>query len=224
MLLDNISASIFIFGRAFKNIRVFSDTCKLTNSELFYYSKDSNEDLSKFYYELYEMVNANYYIDARIEFMISSGWYYTAVYGNLYRLKEFITFKFCHLERSKRICAVFLPQEGFNPMPYFSMQTVTNYIYNRKHFMSVNTSVLPFTSNIDYLFENINYQISAATIFRSYLSSLRLEEAGACRNKYIKHVSTIWKAANDYYKGVYFCICRISRLNIEMSSYLFWHF
>jgi hypothetical protein len=79
--------SLFIFGRAYKNIRVFSDTSKLTNSELLYYSKDSSEDLNKFYYELYELVGANYYIDARVEFMISSGWYYTAVYGNLYRLK-----------------------------------------------------------------------------------------------------------------------------------------
>jgi len=84
--------------------------------------------------------------------IISSGWYYTAVYGNLYRLKEHITFKFCHLEKSKRICAVFLPQEGFNPMPYFSMQIVTNYIYGRKHYMSVNTAMVPFTTNLSNLF------------------------------------------------------------------------
>lgn len=41
MLADNISMSIFVFGRAFKNIRVYSDCCKLTNSELLYYGKDS---------------------------------------------------------------------------------------------------------------------------------------------------------------------------------------
>lgn len=97
MLADNISMSLFVFGRAFKNIRVFSDTCKLTNSELLFYSKNSSEDLNKFYYELFQLSSANYYIDVRIEFMISAGWYYTAVYGNLYRLKEFISFKFCHL-------------------------------------------------------------------------------------------------------------------------------
>lgn len=50
MLLDNISMSLFVFGRSYKNIRVFSDTCKLTNSELFYYSKDNPEELNKFYY------------------------------------------------------------------------------------------------------------------------------------------------------------------------------
>lgn len=202
MLGDNISMSLFIFGRAYKNIRVFSDCCKLTNSEILYYSKDSPEDLNKFYYELYNLVGADYYQDVRVEFMISAGWYYTAVYGNLYRLKEFITFKFCHLERSKRICAVFLPQEGFNPVPYFSIQIVTNYISNRKHYLQVTTAVLPFTTNIETLFENINYQISAVTIFRTFLSSLRLEDIASCKNKYTKQVALIWRAAHDHYKGV----------------------
>ena len=32
MLNDNISMSIFVWGRAYKNIKVFADTCKLTNS------------------------------------------------------------------------------------------------------------------------------------------------------------------------------------------------
>jgi hypothetical protein len=55
---------------------------------------------------------------------------------------------------------------------------------------------MPFTSSLDYLFENINHQITAATIFRTYLSTLRLEEITSCRTKYVKHVATIWKAAN----------------------------
>jgi hypothetical protein len=55
MLTDNISMAMFFFGRAYKNIRVFSDCCKLTNSELFYYSKDGKDkedttELNKFYY------------------------------------------------------------------------------------------------------------------------------------------------------------------------------
>jgi hypothetical protein len=152
-------------------------------------------------------------MDARVEFMISSGWYYTAVYGNLYHLKEFITFKFCHLERSKKICAVFLPQEGFNPVPYLSLQIVTNYLLNRKHYMQVTTAILPFTSSIDYLFENINYQITAATVFRTYLSSLRLEDINACKNKYTKSVALIWKVAHDHYKGVTYPLPRISLLS-----------
>lgn len=208
MLNDNISMAMFVFSRAFKNIRVFSDTCKLTNSELLYYSKDSPEELDRFYYELYELINADYFIDARIEFMISSGWYYTAVYGNLYRLKEFISFKFCHLDRSKRVCAVFLPQDGFNPMPYFSMQTVTNYILNRKHYMAVNTLVMPFTSKLDLLFDNLNYAVTAATIFRTYMSSLRLEDVAGCRTKYVKQVANIWKSGHEYYKGVRVGVCR----------------
>ena len=81
-------------------------------------------------------------------------------------------------------------------MPYFSLQVVTNYFHNRRHYLAVNTAVMPFTSSIDYLFENINHQITAATIFRTYLSTLRLEEITSCRSKYVKHVSTIWKVAN----------------------------
>ena len=96
MLNDNISVSFFIFSRGKKNIKVLSDTCKLTNSELMLYNKDVPEDLTKFYYDFYHLLSATYYIDTRVEFLISNGWYYTAVYGNLYRLKEFITFKYCH--------------------------------------------------------------------------------------------------------------------------------
>ncbi len=49
MLLDNISVAFFVFARGRKNIRTLSDTCKLTNSELMYYSKDGDECI-KFYY------------------------------------------------------------------------------------------------------------------------------------------------------------------------------
>lgn len=87
MLVDNISMSWFIFSRSRKNIRVLSDTCKLTNSEILYYNKDSDEEVMRFYYELYHLLGATYYADTRMEFIISAGWYYTAVYGNLYRLK-----------------------------------------------------------------------------------------------------------------------------------------
>lgn len=52
--------------------------------------------MNRFYYELYHLLGATYYVDTRMEFIISTGWYYTAVYGNLYRLKEHITFKLCH--------------------------------------------------------------------------------------------------------------------------------
>jgi len=37
-------------------------------------------------------------------------------------------------------------------MPYFSLQVITNYVYGRKHYMAVNTAVLPFTTNLDRLF------------------------------------------------------------------------
>ena len=88
MLNENISVSFFIFTRGNKNIKTLSDTCKLTNSEMMLYHKDNNEELTKFYYDFYHLLSATYYIDTKVEFLISAGWYYTAVYGNLYRLKE----------------------------------------------------------------------------------------------------------------------------------------
>jgi hypothetical protein len=59
----------------------------------------------KFYYDFYYLLGiiicqnlgTPYYSDVRMELILSPGWYFTAVYGNLYRIKEFISFKFCHL-------------------------------------------------------------------------------------------------------------------------------
>jgi hypothetical protein len=51
----------------------------------------------KFYYELSYVLGATYYTDVRMELIISPGWYFTAVYGNIYRIREHITFKMCHL-------------------------------------------------------------------------------------------------------------------------------
>jgi hypothetical protein len=61
-----------------------------------YYSKDSPEEALKFYYDLYAIMGATYYVDLRTELIISLGWYLTAVYGNIYRMKESIIFKLCH--------------------------------------------------------------------------------------------------------------------------------
>ncbi len=93
-----------------KNLRVFADIAKVTNSELFSYRKDSNQDVMKFYYDLSYTLGATYYSDVRMELVISPGWYFTAVYGNVFRIREHITFKICHLEPSKRVCVTFLPQ------------------------------------------------------------------------------------------------------------------
>ena len=60
--------------------------------------------------------------------------------------------------------------------------------------MSVNTAVIPFTTSLDRLFENMHLQISASTFFKIYLSCLRLEDITVCKNKYIKHAASIWKA------------------------------
>ena len=87
MLGATISCSMFIFTKMYKNVRVLSHLCKLTNSELNIYYKDSQEDLNKFYYDLYYLLGATYFTDVRMELLLVPGWYFTAVYGNLYRLK-----------------------------------------------------------------------------------------------------------------------------------------
>lgn len=94
LLNANISFSMFIFEKNFKvtlflrkNLKVFSDTAKLTNSELLTYRKDSPEDLMKFYYDISYLLGASYYSDVRMELISSPGWIFTAVYGNLYRIK-----------------------------------------------------------------------------------------------------------------------------------------
>lgn len=52
--------SLFCFEHNQKNLRVLSDTFKLANSELFVYKKGCQEDVMKFYYELYGLLEAPY--------------------------------------------------------------------------------------------------------------------------------------------------------------------
>ena len=59
-------------------------------------------------------------------------------------------------------------------MPYFAMQIVTNYLYNRQHFVTVNTVVLPLTGSLEKLYANQDYTIAATTLHRTFMSSLRL--------------------------------------------------
>jgi len=60
--------------------------------------------------------------------------------------------------------------------------------------MAVNTGVLPFTTSIDRLFENMNVQATNCTFFKIYLSSLRLEDIVSVKNKYLKQAASFWKA------------------------------
>jgi hypothetical protein len=109
-----------------------------------------------------------------------------------------------------------MPQESNAPaLPYFSMQIVTNYIYGRKHYMQVNTAVVPLTTSIDRLFESINLQMVMGSIFKAYMSAIRLEDVNSCKNKYVKHVATIWKTVNDYFKGVMHLLMPESACRVE---------
>ena len=82
------------------------------------------------------------------------------------------------------------------------MQVITNYRYNRQHFVTVNTIVLPLTTNLEKLYANQNYQVTSAALQKSYLSSVRLEEINIIKNKIVKQLAGIWKCANDFYRKV----------------------
>lgn len=86
------------------------------------------------------------------------------------------------------------------------MQVITNYLYNRQHFVAVNTVVLPVTTSLDKLYDNQDYGLAATTIHRTFLSSLRLEEINMLRNKFVKYLGAIYKCANNYYKKVGVCL------------------
>ena len=60
MLNKGVSVSFFCFAKQYRNLKVFSDAFKLTNSEMFYYQKDSKEEALKFYYDLYNLLSCNY--------------------------------------------------------------------------------------------------------------------------------------------------------------------
>lgn len=76
------------------------------------------------------------------------------------------------------------------------MQVITNYRYNRQHYVAVNTIVMPLTNNVEKLYTGLNYQIVAASLQKTYLSCLRLEEINTLKNKAVKQIAGIWKAAN----------------------------
>lgn len=155
----------------------------------------------KFYYDFQYLLGAVYYQDVQMELLVTPGWYFTAVYGNLYRIKEYIMFKFCHLEPSKKICVCLLPTDN-SYIPYCNIQIITNYVYNRQHFITINNIVCPLTNSLQTLYSCQDYNISASTISKTYLSSLRLEDVNNAKNKLIKNIAIIWKNANHFYKKV----------------------
>lgn len=58
------------------------------------------------------------------------------------------------------------------------------------------------TTSLDKLYGNQNYVLSAATLERTFMSGLRLEEINVFRNKIIKQLSVFFKVMSDYFKKV----------------------
>ena len=68
-------------------------------------------------------------------------------------------------------------------LPYFCLQIITNYFYKRQHYISIATIVNPITGYVDKLYKGIDYQICSSVIYRTHLSSLRLDTAGMSKKK-----------------------------------------
>lgn len=77
---------------------------------------------------------------------------------------------------------------------------------------------MPLTTNLGQLFDTCNHNILSASIYKTYLSSIRLEDINSVKNKYLKQVASIWKAAHEYYKGVKITLFRLFHLNFVMLS------
>ena len=60
------------------------------------------------------------------------------------------------------------------PVPYCSVQFITNYQYKRQAYMYVATIVLPVTGYMDKLYPNIDVTATSCAISKGFLSSLRV--------------------------------------------------
>jgi hypothetical protein len=108
----------------------------------------------------------------------------------------------CHLDATKKICLGFLPQETQPSPPYFAFQIISNFFHQRKHYLEVNTIVIPVTSNVQKIYDTIDSQVVAAGIIKTALSTLRLEDIQMVKNKIMKLAAGVWHCALNYYKKV----------------------
>ena len=175
MLINVVSISMFVFTRNYKNLKIFSDTFKLTASELNVYTKDSGPDTDKFYYDLSYLLGCTYFHDARVEFIACQGWHYTAIYGNFYRVKEHITFKINHVDPSRKFFALMsTSKSAIEPNPFCAIQVVMNYRYKRQDYLMVANIVQPVSGYLDRIYQSIDPQAMSAALSKGFLSSLRM--------------------------------------------------
>jgi hypothetical protein len=94
-------------------------------------------------------MGARYYNSVSIDFLISRGWLYYAIYSNLYRRREGIVFNGNYLEESKEMVAVVGAMKGSEQVfPYCAIQLIINYTRKGERYMCVATIVQPLSSEI----------------------------------------------------------------------------
>ncbi len=122
------------------------------------------------------MLGATYFKNIRLDCIISAGWHFMAVYGNFYRLKEYITFQMNWFEQSRKIFVLVGPNVNIeNPPPFCALQFTTNYQYKRQCYMSIATIIQPVTGYMDRLYKSIDPICASSALAKGFLSSLRME-------------------------------------------------
>lgn len=99
-------------------------------------------------------MGANYFKNVILEFRISFGWNFTAIYGNFKGIQnqKVLVFEMPILEASKKVVAFVNPFAPQHPQksirnPYCAIQIITNYLYKRQYFICVSTIVQSVTGN-----------------------------------------------------------------------------
>ena len=202
MITKGVSFSLFCFAKQYRNLKVFSDCSKLTNSEVIFYQKDSKEDSLKFYYDFYSLLSASYLQECKVDFIVSRGWSVSATYANMYRQQKTLNCKLNNLSDQKYIALSFqmLQQPQTSTSSEFLLQTISSYCSGRSRRMAVTTLIKPLSSSVLNIFSGIDYPMMTALNFKVGLSMLRMDESLAIRNDIIKKTAYFYMTAKSLFK------------------------
>ena len=200
MITKGISVSFFCFAKQPRNLKCFSDSFKLSNSELFYYQKDSKEEALKFFYDFYSLLGSHYIQEFKTEFILSTGWSISATYSNMYRQNKTLSCKLNNLGQQKYIGLTFVMSSGLTYVPYFMLQIVSNYCVNRMRRIMVTTLVKPASSSLVEIYSSLDHNCLTSMNFRIGLSTLRMEESLTVRNDLIRKTAHFYMTAKSLFK------------------------
>ena len=202
MLTKGVSISLFSFAKQHRNLKIFSDCFKLTNSEVFSYQKDCKEDSLKFYYDFYSLLSAHYVQDYKVDFIVSQGWSVSATYANMYRQQKILNCKLNNLSDQKYIALSFqmLQHLQNTSSSHFLFQTISSYSTGRSRRMAVTTLIKPLSNSLLNIFSGIDYSVLTALNFKVGLSMLRMDESQAIRNDVTKKTANFYMTVKSLFK------------------------